>query len=432
MIKKNNQTIGAIYKGTTEIESIYKGTLLVYGSWETLTASGVPPLTLLKCKGTNLLDYKIYGATTQEGTPTLDNPIEYQSVGDLVTDSSDANYGKYKIPIKITGKNLLGFDDFEVTATSNIRSYDSLTDTYYYKSRNSSVAPTVLMGDSQFNTYGKNNVIKAGTYIFTVQWLSSFSFNNAHLYIRLDEETTDYIYTNTPTTINKDFTLKGLYVGSKTVPANTSVPYRLMLEKLENSSSTASEYEKYHAPITTNIYLNEPLRKLVNPSNVEFIDYIDFENQKVVRNTMEFVVTGDESGWSRIGSPYLYRFVLANGQIGPGAQSTFPDEFCNYAECKAVATTNSDVGASVYYSASQDVTYFRMRPPTTYSSVSAFTNVLKSLYNNGNPLKIVFPILVSTEESITLPDIPLNRGTNIVDVDTSITPSNMYVKYEGR
>lgn len=74
-----------------------------YESFKPLIASGVPPITLQKCKGVDLIDYKIYGNSIQNGTPTPDNPIEIQSVGDLVVDKNDANYGKYKIPVKVNG-----------------------------------------------------------------------------------------------------------------------------------------------------------------------------------------------------------------------------------------------------------------------------------------------------------------------------------------
>ena len=52
-----------------------------------------------------VIDYKIYGNSIQDGTPTLDNPIDIQSVGDLVTDTESEHYGKYKIPIIVRGEN---------------------------------------------------------------------------------------------------------------------------------------------------------------------------------------------------------------------------------------------------------------------------------------------------------------------------------------
>lgn len=47
----------------------------------------------------NLSEFKIYGNTIQNGTPSQSIPVEIKSVGDLVTDSSDSHYGKYKISI---------------------------------------------------------------------------------------------------------------------------------------------------------------------------------------------------------------------------------------------------------------------------------------------------------------------------------------------
>lgn len=52
-------------------------------------------------KGRPLRDYKLYGNSIQYGTPTPDNPIEIQSVGDLVTDAESEYYGKYDIPIVV-------------------------------------------------------------------------------------------------------------------------------------------------------------------------------------------------------------------------------------------------------------------------------------------------------------------------------------------
>lgn len=100
MIKKGSTNIGEIYKGTTEISKILKGTLLVYESWKTLTSQGIPPLTLLNCKGGNLLDYKIYGNSVQNGTPMPSNPIEIQSVGDktknLLNNQDSFNKGEFR------------------------------------------------------------------------------------------------------------------------------------------------------------------------------------------------------------------------------------------------------------------------------------------------------------------------------------------------
>ena len=70
------------------------------------------PCKFDKSAGKALKDYKVYGNSTQDGTPTLDNPIEIQSVGDLVTDETSEYYGKYDIPIIVRGKNLFNINDY--------------------------------------------------------------------------------------------------------------------------------------------------------------------------------------------------------------------------------------------------------------------------------------------------------------------------------
>ena len=47
--------------------------------------------------GLDVINYSIWGKCVQETQPVKDSPQEVLCVGDLVTDSSDINYGKYKI-----------------------------------------------------------------------------------------------------------------------------------------------------------------------------------------------------------------------------------------------------------------------------------------------------------------------------------------------
>lgn len=70
------------------------------------TVTGIPPLTLLDCvDGNSIINYTISGNSVQDGTPTPDAPIDIVSVGELVTDENDVNYGKYKITVKVSDGN---------------------------------------------------------------------------------------------------------------------------------------------------------------------------------------------------------------------------------------------------------------------------------------------------------------------------------------
>ena len=74
------------------------------GYAETLKTSRTQ-ITLTNLEEGKLVDYKIYGNSIQDETM----PIQIKNVGDLITDETDINYGKYIIPVslKSNGKNLL-------------------------------------------------------------------------------------------------------------------------------------------------------------------------------------------------------------------------------------------------------------------------------------------------------------------------------------
>ena len=59
------------------------------------------PCVFDNSKGRPLKDYKLYGKSIQDGTPSIENPIEVQSVGNLITDETSEYYGKYDIPIVV-------------------------------------------------------------------------------------------------------------------------------------------------------------------------------------------------------------------------------------------------------------------------------------------------------------------------------------------
>ena len=64
------------------------------------TISGKFPLTLPHCvDGKSIIDYKIYGNSVQNGTPSPTNYVEVESVGDY-----DEETGKYKVPIFSDGQ----------------------------------------------------------------------------------------------------------------------------------------------------------------------------------------------------------------------------------------------------------------------------------------------------------------------------------------
>ena len=67
--------------------------LLIHGRKKSVESETLP-MTFKAKRTENLKNYRIYG-----------NTVNGESVGDLVTDSQSANYGKYKIPVTLTAGN---------------------------------------------------------------------------------------------------------------------------------------------------------------------------------------------------------------------------------------------------------------------------------------------------------------------------------------
>lgn len=87
MIIKNGKNIGAIYKGNKVIGAIYKGVKLVWEAVQKILLSGIPPLRLAKCDGTDLVNYKIDGNSVQGRLPN-----EYQEVEYIEEKRTSTNY----------------------------------------------------------------------------------------------------------------------------------------------------------------------------------------------------------------------------------------------------------------------------------------------------------------------------------------------------
>lgn len=85
-----------------DIETVmFNGEEVWNAGGETAETSG-SPLLLPNARAGKLRSFKIYGNTVQNGTPAPESPVEIKSVGDLVTDESSPEFGKYKITVKAT------------------------------------------------------------------------------------------------------------------------------------------------------------------------------------------------------------------------------------------------------------------------------------------------------------------------------------------
>lgn len=174
----------------------------------------------------------------------------------------------------------------------------------------------------------------------------------------------------------------------------------------KNSSNVVGMYD-----IVTNTFLtNQGTGTFASKQSI-YVDYIDLETQKVYRNV----------GHIDLGSPtytYQSQYTRFRSDAIPGLK-IITGNWTYDLKCDIYRTTlaqNFNIGA-------QGGALFIW--DNRYTDPTSFKNALKGHY-------LIYALNAQAETSITLPSILLNKGTNIVSVDTSLAPSNMWIKYKGK
>lgn len=199
---------------------------------------------------------------------------------------------------------------------------------------------------------------------------------------------------------------------------NSTWQEKLNVIQIVEGSTTPDKYIPYYNE-TTNIYLDEPLRKID-----EYSDYIDFINQKIVRNIDEIVLDGSED-WTTIqayGRNY-YAVAISNLLIsnsGSNDALLYNNYYIGYKSNELVGNNTKDYGICRRNNNSQVL--FRDKDQSILSDLTTWL----STHNNI----MCYPLATPTEESITLPNIPTIDGNNTLNIETEITPSQVYIKYK--
>lgn len=360
------------------------------------------PLTMQNCKKyKKVKDLKVYGDSFQDGTPTPDNPIEVRSVGELVTDKSDGNYGKYKIPVVQRGLHIVNPMGF----VGGSLSYNTDDDTY-----------TMEWGSSRFsNSCMQASSIPVGSRIYIdVKWIDD-NLNKKQFGVMLvyKDGTIAYSaiekthYFNFNFTITKPLYYISLYFNNSDEVQGCWVTFKDLIVCYRDEFT---EYEPYVEPVTTNIYLNQPLRKVGN-----YTDYIDFKNNKVVRN----IGVGTSNSLS------IWREQSNNYNCG----ITWGLPNCNYRANIALCTHLEYLLASngVYFNFIDGIYWFFDK--TLFPTKADADSWIANRKADEIPLRFHYVFTTPTEEPLSL-DLPkLNAKTSIIEVDTSLAPSNAYGKY---
>lgn len=364
------------------------------------SVAGVPPISLEDCVDSDsLIDWKLYGNSVQEGTPTPEAPVEVVSVGEY-----DSETGKYKIPVTARGKNLVDYKQVILRSGSSVEYIDNgftYTGNYYFS----------------FDA----SKLKIGKYTM------SFDFQCSDALTPIWRiEYTDRTYSNSARSgISLEVTksAKSILV----YPEMSGTTYTSTFTNIQlETGTTATAYEPYHAPIKTNLYLDEPLRKVG-----DYADYVDFKNQKVVRKVFYTSLTevfnkstnGTQyaTGLCRIQTNLLPK---ANYNIAPLSESMKGYSSSIKPEANCISLIDQYKNIYCYFSADA----VGLEAVTETTSNKTIGTAIKQ-YIQDNEIDVYYVLAEETHTPISIPKLPTIKGTTIYEIGASLNASNMEATY---
>lgn len=325
-------------------------------------------------------------------------------------------YGLYKIPIIACGKNLFDYKYFykhyvypyETTEVGRVI-YKLKPNTSY------TISTNVPLTD---DGYARVFVI-AGSDI-------SFAPNSAQNGV-IDKKTV--------TTKDDGNLVLGIYSTGDREVSISDFENELVWLQIEKGLS-ASTPELYKEPITTNIYLNEPLRKVG-----DYADYIDFENQKVIKNIISTDLSVDiQNSPYRKQSNTIKVYKTTNCIASSPIICPILPRVQQWVYDAAHIMAHSSQTNHIYYAISWkrlgltfDGTNAYKTDDETHTALSnsQIVSIIKA-YLGSLPTEVRLAYLVASvpvKKNIELPKLPAFKGTTIYSVHAAVQPSKMQIKY---
>ena len=340
------------------------------------------PVTL-HTDGQPVSSYTLKGNTTTSGTPSPSNPITINGVGNK---------------------------------TANL--YNYLTNISGYRIIWSTGAP-----------YADNSAIMSDYIPVSV---GTYSLNKATFIVGYDSSK-NYMGVYKDNDWKKESTL--VTIDSFTVTELSGVSYIRFLSYtgyyslddtlMFNTGSTALPYEPYGYKISillsgvalSPMYLTEQLMKIGDT-----VDSL-VSTGTVTYNIKKLVFTGQED-WGYSGGVCFLRDV--DDYLKISALTTI----CSHFQSQSNVPSLNDVGNNCLALGSGE--YYRVFiRAVDYTSAANFKTYLSDQYAAGTPVTLYYILATPTTESVTAPTITTTGGTDTLDVDTTVKPSEMDLTYHG-
>ena len=390
------------------------GDIITYDGTYLATVTG-NSLTLKNSVKGKLLDYKIYGNSVQNGTPSPSAPVEIQSVGDKTN-------------------NLIEYPYMETTKTTNGITFTDNGD-------GTITVNGTATANAMFNIISNATKVWEGiqageTYTLSLETDSNYNGSTSGItyalnYYPLGASGASYngwmgVAVGASITAKCPADIAGIrsYIYISSGKTFNNIVLKPKLEK--GTEATGYEpYNKYKIPIkvsngtnetTTDIYLDEPLRKAGS-----YVDYIDFEAGNVVREVKERQVTSTTSfATYTYASSNFYGFAFTDSNMIKGTRW---DGFCSHLPNKT----------KVWFSVGNNRIYISLNDIYNSATTDNERKVKLKEWLDGleTPFIVQFPATLPTEP-IELPDISILKGTNKIEIDTQVQPSSISVTYNAK
>lgn len=459
-MKLNTKDIGFVNFNNQSISWIKFNAVKVWEAFKKYFVSGVAPLTFENSVGQPLVDYKIYGNLKQRRLPD-----EYQEVEYIETTATQ--YIDTNVPLKSGLKMIVdwvykdpssgnSYTGGHIGSPGNRWLVGSQRNGYYYFAVGASNVATEFK-------YGNRDIVEAywadkASYI-KVNGVESKSVNFKSYALSEEPNYSFYLGAtnrNGSPASRPQLTIYSCKLYQDEILLRDYIPcyrksdsaiglYDLINDEFYPNSGTGTflkgvDVPSPSAPVEiksvnskidvdingniTTINLDEPLRKGGN-----YADYIDYENQKVVRKIASVQFDGTEN-WT------LYKnitggsvFALDN-TLNPLIKSYTTDTFMTHFALTNVYSTASFPVGVYRFGFNQDnlqITSTRLYVSTEHTSIDAF----KVWLAENKPI-VEFPSATPIEETISLPQIETYVGANTLSINTEIQPSNIEITYKGK
>ena len=349
---------------------------------------------------------------------TFNNVVKKPMLSNSAITSSSYERSGYKIPIKVSGKNLFNAPLWETSVTGN-----GITVEYLESEDCFLLNGTATSTNSVAGKYINIPSVPGTSYVLSAKYVSGSidrtngsggkyavayfgnadtinTTNNWHSIHLQNQDVTGSVKVN-----NKNYITRFWFYVSQGVTFDN---YKVKIQLEEGS--TATDYVPYVEPKTYNIYLDEPLRKVGN-----YADSIDYASGKIIRNVKELVFTGNET-WNMENLSYGSNFytMLSDAMAGNSYKI-----YSNRFEYKTDGALSENYSCRISSSGN-----LNMR----YSEITSATNFQEFLKTNNTT--VVYALKTPIEETIDLPEITVSSLYTNYEILTDVGPSNFTYEVE--